>query len=245
MPQEVLIRSPTHPACISPDYVVVTEDRHQALLDALRKEYKRIFPQEDLSKDDYPRIVSHNHFDRLQATLSKTKGRVVLEGQNDRSSKMMGMTVVDDISWDDEVMKEYVQSTWSSRIQYNGPLVLTTPAYPREIFGPILPIVKVRNVNEAIDKLQGSTPLALYVFSRSPEFVENVRKNTQSGAIVTNDVLLHFTIDALPFGGVGESGVGSYHGKRSFDVFTHERSGVTTPFWYVRKSTLIELLCGA
>jgi len=88
--------------------VVVTEDRHQALLDALSKEYKRIFPQQDLSKDDYPRIVSHNHFDRLQNTLSKSKGRVVLEGQKDRDTKLMGMTVVDGISWDDEVMKEYV-----------------------------------------------------------------------------------------------------------------------------------------
>jgi len=94
-------------ACISPDYVIVTQDKHAALLQALQKEYKRIFPSQDLSKDDYPRIASVNHFDRLNKMIDNSDGKVILKGEMDREKKMMGVTVIDDVSWDDAVMKEY------------------------------------------------------------------------------------------------------------------------------------------
>lgn len=101
----------------------------------------------------------------------------------------------------------------------------------REIFGPILPIVVVPSVDVALQHIQPQTPLALYVFSQDDKFINNIRSKTQSGAFIVNDVMLHFNVDQLPFGGVGQSGMGSYHGKKSFDTFTHERSSLTTPFW--------------
>ncbi|KAK9895925.1 aldehyde dehydrogenase [Cystobasidium minutum MCA 4210] len=194
--------------CISPDYVIVTRDQHPSLLLALQKEYARIFPStfQDLSKDDYPRIASVHHFDRLKKMIENSQGKVVLQGQMDRESKLMGITVLDEVAWDDAVMQE-------------------------EIFGPILPIVVVDSVDEALQQIRPQTPLALYVFSQSDAFISKIRSKTQSGAFIVNDVMLHFNIGELPFGGVGESGTGSYHGKKSFDTFTHERSSMTTPFW--------------
>ena len=87
------------------------------------------------------------------------------------------------------------------------------------------------DVDEAIRKLQDQTPLAIYVFSNNQAFIDKVRTSTRSGAIVINDLMLHNTISALPFGGTGESGQGAYHGKRSFDTFTHERASISVPFW--------------
>lgn len=99
----------------------------------------------------------------------------------------------------------------------------------------------VSDTQEALTRLQGQTPLALYVFSRSAKFIDEVRSNSQSGAIVVNDTLLHFGVEELPFGGIGQSGMGSYHGRKSFDTFTHERASLKTPFWYVVK----HLGCGS
>lgn len=97
-----------HAACISPDYVIVTRDQHPSLLLALQKEYARIFPStfQDLSKDDYPRIASVHHFDRLKKMIENSQGKVVLQGQMDRESKLMGITVLDEVAWDDAVMQE-------------------------------------------------------------------------------------------------------------------------------------------
>lgn len=82
-----------------------------------------------------------------------------------------------------------------------------------------------------MERLKGTTPLSLYIFSQSSKFIDWVRRNTTSGSVVVNDLMVQFTIDGLPFGGVGESGQGNYHGKRSFDVFTHERSSLSSPYW--------------
>lgn len=102
-----------------------------------------------------------------------------------------------------------------------------------EIFGPILPIVPVPSISSAVEHLKDDSPLAMYIFSKSDKFIAGVRDATTSGAVLVNDVVVHFNVDGLPFGGVGESGQGSYHGKRSFDVFTHERSSLSNPFWLV------------
>lgn len=96
----------TTTACISPDYVIVTQDKHPSLLLALQKEYARIFPSQDLSNDDYPRIASVHHFDRLKNMIDKSKGKIILQGQMNREQRLMGVTVLDDVSWEDSVMKE-------------------------------------------------------------------------------------------------------------------------------------------
>lgn len=139
----------------------------------------------------------------------------------------MGITVVKDVTWDDELMKGYVLAC--ARTNEGADCV----SMNRELFGPILPIVPVDSISTAIDRLKGTTPLAVYIFSQSNKFIDWVRRSTTSGSVLVNDLMVQFTIDGLPFGGVGESGQGNYHGKRSFDVFTHERSSLSSPYWYV------------
>lgn len=95
-------------ACISPDYIIVTRDKHAALLQALQKEYERVFPCEDLKQDDYPRIASVHHWDRLKGLIDKSKGKVLRLGQMDRESRLMGVTLLDDVAWNDAVMQEWV-----------------------------------------------------------------------------------------------------------------------------------------
>ena len=95
----------------------------------------------------------------------------------------------------------------------------------QEIFGPVLPIVPIQNISEAVPIINdGEKPLALYVFSKDPKVIESVIGHTSSGAALANDCLMHAAVDALPFGGVGQSGMGAYHGKHSFDLFTHSKA---------------------
>ncbi|KAL7008422.1 Hexadecenal dehydrogenase [Cystobasidiomycetes sp. EMM_F5] len=192
--------------CLSPDFILVPRSKQDALVDNLQRYHQDFFPNADLKQEDYTHIVSYAHWNRLDKVLSKTKGTTVVTGQKDLSSKTMGITIIKDVSWDDEVMQD-------------------------ELFGPILPIVPVDSTDEILHKLQGKTPLALYIFSKSQAFVDRIRNNTISGAVLVNELLLHNVIGALPFGGVGESGSGSYHGKKSFDTFTHERASISFPFW--------------
>jgi len=192
--------------CLAPDFLIIPEAKQDALTDALKKQYKLMFPTEDLKTDDYPRIVSQNHFDRLDATLRGTAGKVVVEGKKDKESKMMGVSIVKDVKWDDELMKG-------------------------EVFGPILPIVPVNKLEDAFEKINGTNPLSLYIFSKSQKFIDWIRGATSSGSVVINDLMIQHALGELPFGGVGESGQGNYHGKKSFDMFTHERSSLTNPFW--------------
>jgi len=192
--------------CIAPDYLVVTEDKHAALVSALQKQHAVMFPAADLSTDDYPRIVNQKHFDRLDQALERTSGKLVNEPVKDRNARLMGVAIVDNVDWQDELMKE-------------------------EIFGPILPIVPVKSFDEVFEKTKDAAPLTMTVFSKSAKFIDWVRGNTASGSFLVNDLLMQHTVSELPFGGLNESGQGSYHGKRSFNIFTHERAGVTTPFW--------------
>ena len=212
-------------ACIAPDYIVVPREKQDALLAAIRKQHDAVFPHASLEQDDYPRIISDGHFDRLQESLQKTQGKTVLQGESDKSKRMMGITVVKDVSWDDELMKRSV--CLRSLL-----VLLTEHMLPTsELFGPILPIVPVDSIDTAVDRLKGTTPLSVYIFSQSNKFIDWIRRSTTSGSVLVNDLMVQFTIDGLPFGGVGESGQGNYHGKRSFDVFTHERSSLSSPYW--------------
>ena len=215
-------------ACIAPDYIVVPREKQDALLTAIKKQHDAVFPHASLEQDDYPRIISDGHFDRLHESLQKSQGTTVLIGESNKAKRMMGITVVKDVTWDDELMKGYVLAC--ARTNEGADCV----SMNRELFGPILPIVPVDSISTAIDRLKGTTPLAVYIFSQSNKFIDWVRRSTTSGSVLVNDLMVQFTIDGLPFGGVGESGQGNYHGKRSFDVFTHERSSLSSPYWSVR-----------
>ncbi|KAF6104518.1 hypothetical protein HJG60_011423 [Phyllostomus discolor] len=158
----------------------------------------RFYGEDPRGSPDLGRIISDKHFQRLQGLLGC--GRVAVGGQSDGSDRYIAPTVLVDVQETEPVMQE-------------------------EIFGPILPIVNVRSLDEAIDFInRREKPLALYAFSNSRQVVQQVLQRTSSGGFCGNDGFMHLTLASLPFGGVGASGMGSYHGKFSFDTFSHHRA---------------------
>ncbi|KEP52072.1 aldehyde dehydrogenase (NAD) family protein [Rhizoctonia solani 123E] len=195
--------------CVAPDYVLVPRDGQDALVNELQAAYKEFYPQGAKVSDSYSRIISTGHWDRVKGMLDGTSGKVVVGGgaDADRESKFIAPTVVKDVDTDDTLMKS-------------------------EIFGPILPIVPVRDVDAAIEYVNANDhPLALYVFTKDPKFKAKVFDNTLSGAAVANDLIVHIAVDGLPFGGVGPSGYGAHTAKFTFDTFTHLRASLDSPGW--------------
>jgi aldehyde dehydrogenase (NAD+) len=194
--------------CIAPDYLLVEKSIKQELLEAIKQTLKKFYGENPLDSSDYTSIVSERHFNRLTGFLSD--GNLVCGGSHDISRLRIEPTVLDNINWNDEVMKD-------------------------EIFGPVLPVLEYENVEDAIKIInEHPKPLALYIFSRSHKLQYKILNSTSSGGVCINDILSHITTEHLPFGGVGNSGMGSYHGKKSFDTFTHEKS-------VLRKSFLIDM----
>ncbi|CEL57774.1 hypothetical protein RSOLAG1IB_02518 [Rhizoctonia solani AG-1 IB] len=202
--------------CVAPDYVIVPREGQDALVKELQAVYEEFYPQGAKSSDSYSRIISTGHWDRIKGMLDGTNGKVVLGGgaDADRNTKFIAPTVVKDVGADDVLMKS-------------------------EIFGPILPILPVKDVDAAIEYVNANDhPLALYVFTKDPAFKSKVFDNTQSGAAVANDLMVHIAVDGLPFGGVGPSGYGAHTAKFTFDTFTHFRSSIDSPGW-------LDLILGA
>ncbi len=185
--------------CVAPDYLLVDRAVEQPLLDALGEAIHRFYGEQPRQSPDYARIVSERHFDRLVGLLEGS-GQVVFGGEHDRSERYLAPTVLREVPEDAPVMQE-------------------------EIFGPILPVLTFSDLSEAIDRVRrGDKPLALYVFGRAPEAIDRVLSETSSGGACVNDVVVHLSVPELPFGGVGESGMGAYHGRASFETFSHRRS---------------------
>ncbi|UTT88477.1 hypothetical protein NDA17_007733 [Ustilago hordei] len=194
--------------CIAPDYVLIPHELQARFVAELKKAYKSFYPDLEGGVDNsesYARIINAGHWKRLSVMLSGTKGNVVLGGQGDAKSKFMPPTIIADVKTDDPVMSG-------------------------EIFGPLLPIVPVKDVKAAVEFINSrDQPLALYLFAGDNKVKEYFFDNTRSGACVQGDTLLHFAVDALPFGGTGPSGYGNYHGKASFDQFSHQRASLDAP----------------
>ncbi|XP_035985342.1 aldehyde dehydrogenase family 3 member B1 isoform X2 [Fundulus heteroclitus] len=187
-------------SCVAPDYVLCTEATQKALVPALSTVLEEFYGKEPQKSPDLARIVSDRHFARLKKLLERTKGKVVIGGQSDQDSKYIAPTVVVDVGEDDALMSE-------------------------EIFGPILPILTVEELEKSMDLVnRNEKPLAIYVFSDESSIVKTVMKNTSSGGFCSNDGIVHMTLPGLPFGGVGASGWGSYHGRWSFETFSHRRA---------------------
>ncbi|XP_047733345.1 aldehyde dehydrogenase family 3 member B1 isoform X1 [Prionailurus viverrinus] len=188
----------TGQTCAAPDYVLCSPDTQERLLPALQSAITRFYGEDPRSSPNLGRIISDKHFQRLRGLLGC--GRVAIGGQSDESERYIAPTVLVDVEETEPVMQE-------------------------EIFGPILPIVNVRSLDEAIDFInRREKPLALYAFSNNKQVVKRVLAQTSSGSFCGNDGFMHLTLDSLPFGGVGASGMGSYHGKFSFDTFSHHRA---------------------
>jgi acyl-CoA reductase-like NAD-dependent aldehyde dehydrogenase len=186
--------------CIAPDYVLCTKAIEEKLVAAAPKIIKEFFGEDAKASPDYSRIINQAHFNRLKKLLDSTSGKIEYGGQTEESERYIAPTLVSGVKAEDALMQE-------------------------EIFGPILPIVTVADLDEAIAFInRGEKPLSLYVFSNKTAVLKRFEKETSSGAIVGNDTLLHYTVDSLPFGGVGNSGMGNYHGKYSFDTFTHKKA---------------------
>ncbi|NXM74222.1 AL3B1 dehydrogenase, partial [Serilophus lunatus] len=183
--------------CIAPDYLLCTLEMQEKLMPALREAITEFFGPNPQESPDFGRIVDDKQFRRVRALLCS--GRVAIGGQTDEAERYIAPTVLVDVQPSDPVMQE-------------------------EIFGPILPIVVVANMDEAIDFINArERPLVIYAFSSSDKVVNQVLERTSSGGFCGNDTLMQVMLTSLPFGGIGNSGLGMYHGKFSFDTFSHHR----------------------
>jgi aldehyde dehydrogenase (NAD+) len=184
--------------CVAPDYVLVHERREAELVEALRTAIREFFGDDPKRTPDYTRVVNRRHYERLSKLLGS--GEAVIGGESDVSECYIAPTVLRGVKPDAPIMQE-------------------------EIFGPILPILPVKSIEDAIDFVKrGEKPLALYVFSESAAVAQRVVDATSSGGVCVNGTILHIANSALPFGGVGESGMGAYHGRHTFETFSHRKS---------------------
>lgn len=190
--------------CVAPDYVFIPEDKVDAFAAAYEAETRKAYPQGPTDKG-YASLISQRHHDRLAGLIddAREKGaRIVQIGSNPEVGRpnTLAPTLVVGATPDMKIMQE-------------------------EIFGPVLPVVAYRNLDAAIERINaGDRPLALYVFSDRPEVVDRVLSGTTSGSAVVNDTILQFVQDDMPFGGVGASGMGAYHGEEGFKTFSHAKS---------------------
>ncbi|MGW0186445.1 aldehyde dehydrogenase family protein [Streptomyces sp. NPDC003362] len=189
--------------CVAPDYVLTDPATAAALEPALARSVEALFGTDPSTSPEYGRIVNERHFDRLAGLLDS--GRVVVGGARDRTAKYIAPTVLADVDPESPVMGE-------------------------EIFGPILPIVTVPGLDDAIAFVNDrDKPLALYVFSESDDTRARIAAETSSGGLGHGLPLAHLTVSDLPFGGVGESGMGSYHGRYSIETFSHRKAVLEKP----------------
>ena len=181
--------------CVAPDYILVNEKVRQPFLDELGKAINDFFGADPQTSESYGRIVSPRHFDRLKSLM--TGGKVIIGGETDVESRYVAPTVIADVDMNSALMNE-------------------------EIFGPLLPVLSINSTQQAIEFITARPhPLALYVFAENKTVVKEVLAKTTAGGVTVNGTLMHLTSPHLPFGGIGESGMGGYHGKSGVRLFQH------------------------
>lgn len=191
--------------CVAPDYILAHSSIKDQLIAELGKEIKAFFGNDPLTDKDLPKIINEKHFDRILGLMKDEKP--VIGGKSNRERKMIEPTVLDNITFASPVMQE-------------------------EIFGPVLPVISFNDINEVIALLKDKPkPLALYLFSDDKTIQDMVLRKLSFGGGCINDTIIHLATSKMGFGGVGNSGMGSYHGKFSFDTFTHYKSIVHKKNW--------------
>ncbi|XP_034245884.1 aldehyde dehydrogenase, dimeric NADP-preferring-like isoform X1 [Thrips palmi] len=196
--------------CIAPDYVLCTRETQEKFVAKAKEVLKEFYGANPKNSPDLCRIVSDKQFQRLKEYLNC--GKIVVGGEVDASDRYIAPTILVDVKPTDKVMQE-------------------------EIFGPILPIVNVENAYEAIKFINSrEKPLALYIFSEKGSEKDLFLKNTTSGGVCVNDTIFHAAAEGLPFGGVGCSGMGAYHGKFTFDTFTHHKGTLVKDYNIIGES---------
>jgi aldehyde dehydrogenase (NAD+) len=194
--------------CVAPDYLLVIDKVYDRFVALLADNIKAFFGSQPEQSPDFGRIINARHHRRLLDLLPGS-GDIVIGGQSDASSLFIAPTVLKDVPDDAPVLRD-------------------------EIFGPILPVLRVASIDEAVRYINAhDKPLALYLFSSNEQNQQRVLSSTSSGGMVINHTLIHLTVPGLPFGGVGPSGMGAYHGKHSFDTFSHNKA-------VLKKGTLID-----
>ena len=191
--------------CVAPDYILCHSSMKDAFVKEVCAQVKKQYGENPLENKDYGKIINEKHFARVAGLIDKKK--VVIGGQTNPQTCQIAPTVMDNVTWDDAVMQE-------------------------EIFGPIMPILTYDSLEEVYALLANKPkPLALYFFSEDKKKVKEVTSRTSYGGGCINDVIIHLATSEMGFGGVGESGMGSYHGKTGFDAFSHTKSIVDKKTW--------------
>ena len=191
--------------CVAPDYILCHRDVKDRLVELICKEVRRQYGEDPLQNPDYGRIVNEKHFNRLLGLIDPAK--TVLGGQSSPDTLQIAPTVLDGVTESDPVMGE-------------------------EIFGPILPVLTFDRFEELYDRLSGGPkPLALYLFSQNRPRIKEAAARFQFGGGCVNDVVIHLATSAMGFGGVGEGGMGAYHGRAGFEAFSHCKSVVDKKTW--------------
>lgn len=184
--------------CVAPDYILVHESKKEEFLAELAKEFKRQYGENPIENRDYCRIVNQQAAERVSSYIKE--GTVYYGGHYDVEKRYVEPTILVDVDQEANVMQD-------------------------EIFGPVLPVFAYECINDVIKELQKKEkPLALYVFSRNKEIAWSIVNHISSGGACINDTIFHAACSTLPFGGVGNSGIGAYHGKYSIDTFTHDKT---------------------
>ncbi len=194
--------------CVAPDYLLVHSSVKNELVEKMKRVVEDFYGSNPVENEGYTKIINEKHFNRL---LGLVKGeKVIYGGEFDEKRLKINPCFIDNASWNSPVMQE-------------------------EIFGPVLPIIEFENLEEVIERIkQRPKPLALYYFTTSKDREEKVLNSVSFGGGCINDTIMHLVSRHMPFGGVGESGMGSYHGRKSFDTFTHYKS-------ILRKSNVIDV----
>jgi len=188
-------------SCVAPDYVVIPSDKKEAFVSYLQK-YSQMLMPDPLHNEDYPKIINLHHFIRLRNLISNASG--VVGGNSDEKLFKIEPAFFTEASFEDDIMKN-------------------------EIFGPILPIITYEDLDDVLDIIKHRPkPLACYIFGKKHSFQKKVLTTLSFGGGCINDTIMHVANEHLPFGGVGSSGMGSYHGKYSFDAFSHKKSIISS-----------------
>jgi aldehyde dehydrogenase (NAD+) len=191
--------------CVAPDYILC----HKSIVKDLQKQLciqtEKQYGKKPFENKNYGKIISEKHFDRLNGLIEPSK--VIFGGKSKKETLQIAPTIMADITWQDKIMQE-------------------------EIFGPIMPILTFENIEEIIDTLnQKPKPLALYLFSNDKQTVKQITSRCRYGGGCINDTIIHLATTEMAFGGVGESGMGSYHGEQGFKTFSHTKSIVDKKNW--------------
>jgi aldehyde dehydrogenase (NAD+) len=192
--------------CIAPDYVLVHESIRSKFLEKLKKTINLFYGENKLESEDYGKIINEKRFDKLVSYLSD--GNIVVGGQYNKSKLFVDPTIIENVPLDSPLMKE-------------------------EIFGPILPVLCFSSKQEALSIIRHNpNPLAFYLFTADSKKEKEWIESVPFGGGCVNNTAWHFTNHHIPFGGIGNSGIGAYHGKSTFDTFTHAKSVMKTPEWF-------------